>query len=149
MVGDPVPLGQGSILRVKLFVFEDAAVGADGFGGSDVVVVAADANLPDAARSGLFQRQAEHLGGIAVLPLGGTFFSATRIFSALCPASCAPRRNSSHRISELPPFRGLPDKINTFLLIGTSLTAECIRIMMLIKFDFIIQLKAHFKSRAF
>jgi hypothetical protein len=35
------------------------------------------------------------------------------------------------------------------LLIGTSLTAECIRIMMLIKFDFIIQLKAHFKSRAF
>ena len=69
MVGDPVPLGQGSILRVKLFVFENAAVGADGFGGSDVVVVAADAHLPDAARSGLFQRQAEHLGGIAVLPL--------------------------------------------------------------------------------
>ena len=35
-------------------------------------MVAADAHLPDAARSGLFQRQAEHLGGIAVLPLGGT-----------------------------------------------------------------------------
>ena len=34
-------------------------------------MVAADAHLPDAARSGLFQRQAEHLGGIAVLPLGG------------------------------------------------------------------------------
>ena len=46
--------------------------------------------------------------------VGGDFFAATRIFSTWLPASCAPRMNSSQRISELPPFRGLPDKIRTF-----------------------------------
>ena len=29
----------------------------------------------------------------------------------------APRMNSSQSVSELPPFRGLPDKINTFFIV--------------------------------
>ena len=39
--------------------------------------------------------------------------------------STAPRMNSSHRRSEFPLFLGLPDRINTFLLIPVDLPDNC------------------------
>ncbi len=44
----PIPLCQRSIGGIELLVLQHAAVGTDGLGGGDVVVVAADAHLFDA-----------------------------------------------------------------------------------------------------
>ena len=69
---------------------------------------------------------------------GSYFFLGNPDFFYLVPSALRPTQKfiaQNIRVAALP---GLPDKINIFLLIGTSLTAERVRIMMLIEFNFII-----------